>query len=178
MKKCKRCKTQLPKTNFSENLSRRDKLNSVCDECSPFYARKARDHPDRVAYRIAQAKAWQEANPERTKETAARYRDRRRDLISRQHKKWRDANPDKRGAMASRQRATKIKRTPKWLTEDDQKWIAWHYGHSKVMEQLTGIKHHVDHIHPLQGETVCGLHVPWNLQVITARENLQKSNKF
>lgn len=65
--------------------------------------------------------------------------------------------------------------TPKWADFDK---IAEVYRERDRIIRETGIDHHVDHMVPLNGKLVCGLHVHYNLRVIEARENLKKYNKF
>jgi hypothetical protein len=69
-------------------------------------------------------------------------------------------------------------RVPTWLTEIQKEEINDIYRKAREIEKLTGVKQHVDHIVPLQGEFVSGLHVPWNLQILPASENSRKSNNF
>ena len=68
--------------------------------------------------------------------------------------------------------------TPPWLMAEQKLALKKLYLHAREMTKLTGERYVVDHIVPLRGETVCGLHVPWNLRVITQDENLKKSNKL
>lgn len=66
-------------------------------------------------------------------------------------------------------------RTPSWANLDAIKLV---YLVAEQRTRLTGIPHHVDHFYPLNGKTVSGLHVPLNLRVIPARENLLKGAKL
>lgn len=75
-------------------------------------------------------------------------------------------------------RALKIQATPQWLNDDHLKLIEMYYQLAYYMTKVTGIRHQVDHIIPLNGKNVRGLHVPWNLRVITAKENRNKGNKI
>ena len=90
---------------------------------------------------------------------------------------WDKDNPHKKLARTRKRQAAKLNRTPKWLTADDFFMIEEAYHLAKLRTELTGISWHVDHILPLQGRKVSGLHVPANLQVIPAKINLHKSNK-
>ena len=68
--------------------------------------------------------------------------------------------------------------TPNWLSRTQRSEIRQIYQIAITMTQTTGEQYVVDHIVPLRSHEVCGLHVPWNLRVITQEENLVKSNKL
>ena len=68
--------------------------------------------------------------------------------------------------------------TPKWLTAAERLQMRELYIQARKLTAITGERYVVDHIIPLRSEVVCGLHVPWNLRVITQDENLKKSNKL
>jgi 5-methylcytosine-specific restriction endonuclease McrA len=81
-------------------------------------------------------------------------------------------------ANSAKRRASKRQASPNWLSEDDRWLIKEIYETALARTKLTKIEWHVDHIVPLKHDLVCGLHVPWNLQVITASENISKHNRF
>jgi hypothetical protein len=86
-------------------------------------------------------------------------------------------NPAKVNAKSMKRHTSKMNRTPPWLTKDHFKQIEDMYARAKIAEDFTGEKYHVDHIIPLQGKTVSGLHVPWNLQLLPAVKNFSKGNR-
>lgn len=107
-----------------------------------------------------------------------KYQEENKDKISEYKKQYREENKDKTRAATARRKAKKLQATPCWLTTEHLKSIERFYTISKEMELSSGVKYHVDHIIPLQGETVCGLHVSWNLQTLEVSENLSKNNKL
>lgn len=111
----------------------------------------------------ARSKAWYEANKSR----AHAY------TIA-----WYKNNPHIACANTNKREASKISRTPVWLTDDDLFIIKEAYLLARQRTLSMGVKWHVDHIIPLRGMLVSGLHVPSNLQVIPAKLNLVKNNKY
>ena len=91
---------------------------------------------------------------------------------------WKKSNMAKVIANTTQRKKYIKQRTPKWLTEDDKWIIKEAYELSLLRKKMFGFDWHVDHIIPLRGKYVTGLHVPTNLQVIPGRENESKSNKF
>jgi hypothetical protein len=87
-------------------------------------------------------------------------------------------NPHIYQIACAKRRAAKLNRTPIWLTEADHAEIKHIYEVAAKRTKKTGIVWHVDHIIPLRGKTVSGLHVPRNLKVIPASQNYRKGNKW
>ena len=92
--------------------------------------------------------------------------------------KYKAKNPDLYRAHVNFRRRRFRDATPKWLTKEDKRAIRQLYIDAMTVTRITGVPYVVDHIIPLLGETVSGLHVPQNLQVMTREENLKKSNQL
>ncbi len=100
-----------------------------------------------------------------------RYAQDREQILAYNHK-WAQANSGIIQAKNARHRAAKLKAMPARLTPEQHQIICDFYR----LAIATGLT--VDHIVPLQGKTVCGLHVPWNLQLLPRRENCSKRNSL
>lgn len=93
-------------------------------------------------------------------------------------KKHKAANPEVYNALVSARRRRYREASPPWLSAEQKLEMRFHYRMAIALSRATKIPHVVDHIIPLHGKGVCGLHVAWNMQVLTQEENLKKSNKF
>jgi hypothetical protein len=113
-------------------------------------------NPIRAAQSV---KAWERKNPEAAKE---------------RKRKWRVANPGITNFWTAMRRARIRNATPPWA---DAAKIQAVYETAAKLSEITGIPHEVDHIVPLKGKMVSGLHVHYNLQILPRRDNRVKGNK-
>jgi hypothetical protein len=166
MKQCTKCFSFAPFTLFYKQAhNSKDGYQAHCKKCDNT--------------RVAERK---EKNQARTKAVQTisdqnRYL-KNKEIILARNKTWKIANPERLQAADAKRRASRLQRTPAWLSQDDFWLIEQAYELAQLRTKMFGFQWHVDHIVPLQGELVSGLHVPHNLQVIPARDNLSKSNKF
>ncbi len=166
MKRCTKCQEFKPLKKFTQSKRLPDGHTAMCKICT-----------------CARQYAWRENNRDKTRAAVKRYSEAHPELIKARTKKYQKTTAYKntqkihyekqrasgyKQAWVAAYRANKIKATPKWVDKEKIKYI---YKNCPK-------DYHVDHIIPLRGATVCGLHVENNLQYLIAKENMQKSNKL
>ena len=183
-KKCSICNKIKEISLFYPRKGPKDGLSSLCRECNN---RKKR--------------LWKKSNPQKVINSNNKYIVKNHDKVLESKRKWRRSNKELQKRLVSdwemrnpervkekfkryrlrhcevlRERAAaalveRLKRVPVWLSEEQKKEMINFYKSCPESYQ-------VDHIVPLRGKNVSGLHVPWNLQYLTATENLKKGNRW
>lgn len=158
-KTCSKCSKHKNINLFYNRKDTTDKKQSWCKECDNIKKNNyIANNKEKVA--LTQ-KQWVNKNKSRVLQT---------------QQNWRKQNKARCVYHANKRRAAKLKATPKWA---DTEKIQQYYDFAAFMKWITlGIEYHVDHIIPLRGKNVCGLHVHENLQVLRKDQNLAKSNLF
>jgi hypothetical protein len=189
-KYCKKCNSTKSLVEFSKNKNTPDGFQYYCKDCCRATTKHYRDNNKEAYY--ASARRWAEENPERVKETRRKYYLENQESILTEKKEYYQENRDsileykktygrlnrgKRNAIEAKRYASQKQRTPPWLTKEQIAEIEQYYWLAKDLFRTTGEVYHVDHIVPMQGDNVSGLHVPWNLQVLPSDVNIAKGNK-
>lgn len=183
-KGCTRCKNELPFSEFTNHKNGRYGLDSQCRSCRKKI--KAKWYSDNAETRRKVHRDWRAKNKEHISKYNKEYSKENKEKIRAKQADWRSENKDyfvewtKANRAAAREkilrrRAAKNKAFPAWANRER---IIEIYRLAVEKTKLTGIKHEVDHIVPLQGRIVCGLHVEHNLRVVTMDENRSKFNSY
>jgi hypothetical protein len=158
MKHCPECQQKKPIDQFHKSASHPSGYAPRCIPCAKEVAAK-----------------WYVQNKDKKRAYDAKRRQEKRELYRAASKRFRDNQPGKKNADTQFRRAELRKRVPKWANRGD--CVALYESAARV-SQCLGSPHVVDHVIPLRGKSVSGLHVPGNLRVIPQRMNLLKSNRF
>ena len=157
-KNCSSCNQFLSESSFYSDKRNNSGLSSDCKFC----------HTTRVRH-------WQKCNPEKFKSDKAKYQKAHPEQTCAKTLRWQTKHPGYCRAQYQNYMTRQIFAMPSWVNAKD---ITAVYNKCQAISKRTGILHHVDHIIPLRGKLVSGLHIPWNLQILSAHDNCSKSNKF
>ena len=158
---CHACKKQ------AESLRRKAHKAEIKSKSAKYY----KQNKERILKTNAQ---WKKNNPKRMVELRKNRYEKNKEHHAKQSKEWYKNNPGIVRAKQAKRRAAKKTAVPYW---SDKKQIKEIYKKACELTVLTKIKHHVDHVFPLRSNYMCGFHVETNLQIISAEENILKSNQ-
>jgi hypothetical protein len=178
---CTCCSKKKQPNEFYWNLTGKKKgtrSSNFCKDCRKDKLESSVKREKRLQYLRDYHKDNYEAIKERRAEYFKDYYIQTKEYQNKKNKEWREKNLDLHAAKEAKRRASKLNRTPSWLSESDISKIKSIYKMCRAVSKKTGLPHEVDHIIPLQGKLVSGLHVPWNLRIITSFENRSKHAKL
>jgi hypothetical protein len=184
VKLCSKCGLTKPAEMF---YTRGTRLRTPCKACIDAYRLENRERVNANQRRWQQgnkevhtqrAYAWRRANRDKFNATARAHQAKvlreKPDVIHARRKRWADRNPGKLNCYNAQRRAALIGATPAWA---NQFFIEEAYLAARRRSAAMGISLHVDHILPLKGANVCGLHVETNLQILPGSVNCSKGNR-
>ena len=165
MKSCSKCYEIKEEKLFYKDKRATDGLYSHCKECHKKFMNK-----------------WMGNNKDVFKKYQKKWNANNKDKTRARTKKWQSKNRDV-GCYHSNLRRSRQQVFFKKLNEFQKQEVLDIY---KMREDLSlaslsagsNVVYHVDHIMPLKGGGFCGLHAPWNLQILTAEDNQKKYNKI
>jgi len=157
VKTCTKCSQDKPLDSFYKR-SDRNSYHSWCKSC-----------------KHESGKQWNIKNKAKHSELNAAWYESNKDAHLANSQQWYNDNKHRKLETTTAREARCKLATPIWA---DRELIKELYALARKLTEQTGVQHEVDHVIPLQGKNVSGFHIETNLQVITATENRQKSNKF
>jgi len=176
MKKCSTCQTNKEITEFSKRNKNKEERHTQCKSCVRIYLNK---YKIVNSVQIKQQRAWYRfTNIEKLIKQKAEDYQKHKNIRKKKMKNYQRANPSIFQNISARRRAVKLQAIPKWLSKEQKKEIKQFYIDANYLSNYTQTAFQVDHIIPLNSNFVCGLHVPWNLQLLTKEENCKKSNRL
>lgn len=171
MKKCTRCKLEKPFSDFYKKKRRNGSvgLRTLCKSCEYAETKVRLGTPTQKVKKSAYDRLRRETLGEILKQRSRDYYAKTKPIRRAKVKAWQLSNPGKHNSYSAQGKVAKLRAMPPWV---DRIAIRSIYERAKI----AGME--VDHIIPLRHHLVCGLHVPWNLQLLTETENCRKKNRF
>ena len=149
--------TRIIKERVTKTQVIKPRFYNTCKACDSLHRKKHRE--ENREYHAARHRTYRANNKEKLAEL---------------NRNWMQANRERHNSQSAKRRALeKSQSCP--LTYVEQCWVEFYYDDCAALTKQTGIQHHVDHIQPISKG---GLHAPWNLQVLTAEDNLRKADKW
>jgi hypothetical protein len=165
-------------TRYEQKLVVKYQPNKIkqCIKCNEkkkakFFA-KRKTSPDGTRNECLVCYNYRVANTKLSSKSEAKYYIKNSEKIKQKTSEYRKSNPSKVRKFSATRRCKKLQSIPNWLNEYHKLSI------DDIYKKAHELDMHVDHIIPINSKFICGLHVPWNLQLLTQVENSKKSNKF